>query len=79
MEQSKPHSHALRDLHAQELGGGPRAGLQLAARPARGMRGVHQEPGKRGLETDQDRIRRRRAIGRYHGAARTAAAARRYR
>jgi DNA invertase Pin-like site-specific DNA recombinase len=32
-----------------------------------------------GLETHQGRIRRRRAIGRYHGAARAQAATRRYR
>jgi hypothetical protein len=54
----------------------PRAGLQLPARPARGLRGVHQEPGKRRLETHQDRIRRRRAVGRHHGAACAATSAR---
>ena len=51
----KPRSRAARSTRARVLGGGPRAGLQLAARPARGLRGVHQEPGERGLEADQDR------------------------
>ena len=33
---------SLRDLHAQELGGGPGAGLQLPRRPARGGRGLRR-------------------------------------
>ena len=39
----------LRDLHPQILRGGAGAGLQLAACPARGLRGLHQEPEARGL------------------------------
>ena len=43
----------LRHLYPQELRGGPGAGLQLAPRPARGLRGVHQKPGQRRLEAHQ--------------------------
>ena len=41
---------ALRHLHAEVFGGGPRAGVQLARCPARSLRGLHPEPGGRGLE-----------------------------
>src|ERR1019366_5842166 len=44
---------ALRDLHPQILRRRTGAGLQLAARAARGVRSVHQEPGRRRLASVQ--------------------------
>ena len=41
--------HPVRDLHAEVHRGRPRAGVQLAGRPARGRRGVHRQPAARGL------------------------------
>ena len=40
---------ALRDLHAQVDLGRPRAGLQLARRPARGLRGYTKQPARLAL------------------------------
>ncbi len=37
---------AVRDLHPEVLGGGPRAGVQQPRRPARGGRGVRPQPGR---------------------------------
>ena len=44
-------------------------GLQLARRPARGGRGLHQEPAARGLGVPARPLRRRRLHRRQHGAA----------
>ena len=46
--QGRPQA-ALRGLHPQILRGRARAGVQLAPRPARGLRGVHSQPALRGL------------------------------
>ena len=40
---------ALRHLHPQIDRAWPGAGIQLARCPARGLRGLHQVPGLRGL------------------------------
>ena len=48
-ERNSADGHPLCDLHPQVDRGGPGAGVQLARRPARGRRGVHQEPAARGL------------------------------
>ena len=64
-------SPPLRDLHPQVHRGGAGAGVQLPRRPARGLRGLHQEPGEHeGWQLDPDRLRRRRLLRRHHGAAR---------
>ena len=65
---------ALRDLHPEVFRGGPRAGLQLPRRPAGGLRGLHSQPGRRGLEARQDPLRRRRGLGRHARAASSRAA-----
>jgi hypothetical protein len=49
------------------------------ASPARSQRSVHQEPGERGLEIHQDRVRRWWNVGRHHGATGATTAASRYR
>ena len=69
----------LRDLHPQVDRGRPRAGIQLARRPARGRRGVHHEPAARGLAVPAEPVRRRRLHRRQHGPAGAAAAAGRHR
>ena len=56
MERSRPDS-ALCCLHSQIIGGGPRARVQLAACPARGLRSLHQKPGRRGLALSQNTLR----------------------
>ena len=43
----------LRHLHPGLDRARARAGVQLARRPARGLRGLHQEPGPRGLAPDR--------------------------
>ena len=47
---------ALRDLYAQVFGRRSGAGLQFAARAARGLRSLHQQSGGRRLAAGQDRI-----------------------
>ena len=68
----------LRDLHAQVLRRGARAGVQLARCAARGLCGLHPEPAARGLDRAARDVRRRRLLGRHHGAAGAPAAARRH-
>jgi hypothetical protein len=50
-------------------------GLQLAARPARGLRSVHRKPAGGRMEANQGRLRRWRHFGRYDGASSPATAA----
>ena len=69
----------LRGLHPQVHRGGARAGVQLAARPARGLRGLRRQPALRGLGADPRALRRRRLLRRHAGAAGAEAAARRHR
>ena len=45
----------LRGLHPQVERGGAGAGVQLAARPARGLRGLRRQPALRGLGADPRR------------------------
>ena len=47
---------ALRGLHPQIVRGRVGAGLQLAARAARGLRGFHPQPEERGMAVDRDRL-----------------------
>ena len=54
-------------------------GVQLAARPARGLRGLHRQPALRGLGAGPRPLRRRRLLRRHAGAAGAEAAARRHR
>ena len=77
MERAKSAS-PLRGLHPQVLGGGTRAGLQLAARPARGLRSVHRKPAGGRVEANQGRLRRWRHFGRNDGASSPATAAGRH-
>ncbi len=60
----------LRGLHPQVQRGGAGAGVQLAARPARGLRGLRRQPALRGLGADPRALRRRRLLRRHAGAAR---------
>jgi hypothetical protein len=50
--------HPVCRLYAQVFRGGPRARLQFTPRAARSLRGVHPEPGGRGLAAEQDPLRR---------------------
>ena len=43
-EMTNEGSATLRDLHQEIHGEGSRAGVQLAPRPARGVRGIHRQP-----------------------------------
>ena len=65
----------LRDLYPQEHRGGAGAGVQLARRAARGLRGLHPEPEARGLDLPAPRLRRRRLLRRLDGPPRPAPAA----
>ena len=47
---------SLRDLHAKIVGGGPGAGVQLARRPARGLRGLHPVAEARRLDGVADAV-----------------------
>ena len=69
----------LRGLHPQVHRGGAGAGVQLAARPARGLRGLRRQPALRGLGADPRALRRRRLLRRHAGAPGAEAAARRHR
>ena len=60
----------LRGLHPQVERGRAGAGVQLAARPARGLRGLRRQPAVRGLGADPRALRRRRLLRRHAGAAR---------
>ena len=69
----------LRGLHPQVERGRAGAGVQLAARPARGLRGLRRQPALRGLGADPRALRRRRLLRRHAGAPGAEAAARRHR
>ena len=69
----------LRGLHPEVHRGGAGAGVQLAARPARGLRGLRRQPALRGLGADPRALRRRRLLRRHAGAPGAEAAARRHR
>ena len=80
---TEQHRHAqaraLCHLHAQIHRRRPGAGIQFAGRPARGGRGLHQEPGPRRLDLPARALRRRRLHRRQHGPACLAAPAGRHR
>ena len=59
----------LRGLHAQVLRGGPGAGVQQPACPARGRARLHRQPEERRLDRAARPLRRRRDLGRHAGAA----------
>ena len=59
----------LRRLHAQVERGRARHGVQLARRPARGLRGLHRQPALRGLGAGAGPLRRWRHLRRHAGAA----------
>ena len=62
MTPSTPQRRPLRDLHPQEHRGGAGAGVQLARRPARGLRSLCPEPEARGLDHPAPQLRRRRLL-----------------
>ena len=79
MTQADHPQAPLRGLHPQVHRGGAGAGVQLAPRPARGLRGLRRQPALRGLGADPRALRRRRLLRRHAGAPGAEAAARRHR